>query len=194
MADGFIRWYRESAATPVFGEQARLFAEYGIHLAHPVTGEATAVDVEGEDVPIGREELALLLGRRIASITVNWWLSADTNVLDSFGYEPLGCEVQTLWLDGLTVDEAHRVESAVTAATTRLPTPTRAVIVDRQGVTDPEDWDSPVLYDGDELPRFPDAVMAQGPVADKLVARAPGLVREPAGAHLHRVTRGPGTV
>ncbi|WP_306330388.1 hypothetical protein [Streptomyces venezuelae] len=186
MADGFIRWYRESAATSVLAEQTRLFAEYGIHLAHPVTGATTAVDVEGEDVPIGQEELALLLGRRIAPVTMNWWLSADTNVLDSFAYEPLGCEVQTLWLDGLTVDEAHRVESAVIAATTRLAAPTRAVIVDRRGVTDPDDWDSPLLYDGDEVPRFPDAVVAPGPVADRLAARTPGLVRAPAGAHRHQ--------
>lgn len=192
MSDGYIRWYRESAATSVFAEQAQLFAEYGLQLAHPVRGKAVAVDVEGEDVPIGREELRLLLGRRIASVTMNWWFSADTNVLDSFAYEPLGCEIQTLWLDGLSNEEAHRVESAVTAATTRLPAPTRAVIVDRQGVTDPEDWDSAVLYDGDELPRFPDTVLAQGHLAEQLVLRTPGLAHEPAGPRLHRVTRTPG--
>ncbi|MFD8641221.1 hypothetical protein ACFV14_13020 [Streptomyces zaomyceticus] len=193
MTDGYIRWYRESAATSVFEEQTQLFAEYGIHLGHPVLGEAVVVDVEGEDVPIGRDELRILLGRRIASITMNWWFSADTNVLDAFVYEPLGCEIQTLWLDGLSADEAQRVESAVIAATTRLPVPTRAVIVDRHGVTDPEDWDSSVLYDGDEIPRFPDTVLAPGHLADMLLARTPDLVREPAGPRLHHVTRGPGT-
>ncbi|MGW7416966.1 hypothetical protein [Streptomyces sp. NPDC054863] len=194
MTDGYVRWYRESAATSVFAEQTELFAEYGIHLPHPVKGEAVVLDVEGEDVPLGREELRLLLGRRIASITMNWWFSADTNVVDAFVYEPLGCEIQTLWLDGLSADEARRVESAVTAAVTRLPVPTRAVIVDRRGVTDPEDWDSSVLYDGDEVPRFPDTVVARGHVAEKLMVRTPGLVREQAGTCLHRVTRGPSPV
>ncbi|MFD3513623.1 hypothetical protein [Streptomyces sp. NPDC058657] len=193
MADGYIRWYRESGATSVFAEQTELFARYGIHLAHPATGEVRAVDVEGDDVPLGREELRLLLGRRIASITMNWWFSADINVLDTFVYDPLGCEVQTLWLDGLTTDEARRVESAVTAAATRLPVPTRAVIVDRRGMTDPEGWDSSVLYDGDTAPPFPDTVVARGNIAEKLAARTPGLVREPADASLHRLTRAPGT-
>ncbi|MER5891090.1 hypothetical protein ABT160_45375 [Streptomyces sp. NPDC001941] len=189
MTDGFIRWYRESAATSVLTEQAGIFAEYGIHLAHPATGRAIALDVEGEQVPMGQEELTLLLSRRIASVTTQWWFSADTDVTDAFEYEPLGCEIQTLWLDGLTADEARRVEEAVTAAATRLPVPTRAVVVDRHGVADPEDWNASLLYDGDEVPRFPDVVLAQDHIARTLTARTPGLLGEPAGAGLHRVTR-----
>ncbi|MFI6638516.1 hypothetical protein [Streptomyces sp. NPDC050504] len=187
MADGFVRWYRESAATSVFAEQVELFAEYGLRLPHPVRGDAFVVDVEGDDVPIGREELTRLLGMRIASLTMNWWFSADNNVIDEFVYEPLGCEIQTLWLDGLTPGEVLRVEAAVTAATTRLAVPTRAVIIDRGGASDPEEWDSAVLYDGDRVPRFPDGVLAQGHIAQKVVRATPGLVREVVGAGLCRL-------
>ncbi|MER6049071.1 hypothetical protein ABT168_16725 [Streptomyces sp. NPDC001793] len=184
MADGFIRWYRESAATSVFAEQVELFQEHGIALSHPARGAAVVLDVEGEGVPMRQEELGRLLGHRIASITMNWWFSANINVIDEFAYEPLGCEIQTFWLQGLAPDEMRHVESAVVAAATRLPVPTRAVIVDRRGVSDPEDWDSMVLYDGDRAPRFPDGVLTQGHIAEKLVRTSPGLTREEAGAGL----------
>lgn len=187
MADGFVRWYRESAATSVFSEQVALFAEYGLLLPHPVRGEAFVVDVEGEDVPMRQEELGRLLGMRIAPLTMNWWFSADNNVIDEIVYEPLGCEIQTLWLDGLAPDEVVLVEAAVTAATRHLAVPTRAVIVDRSGVSDPEDWDSVVLYDGDGVPRFPDRVVAQGHIAEKVARATPGLLRELVDAGLCRL-------
>ncbi|MCZ7456955.1 hypothetical protein [Streptomyces sp. WMMC940] len=98
------------------------------------------------------EELGRLLGLRIASITMNRWFSADIDVVDQYAYQPFGCESQTLWLDGITTEQADTVEAAVVAAATALPVPTRAVIVDREGVSAPDDWDAPVLYDGEELP------------------------------------------
>ncbi|MFJ7157145.1 hypothetical protein ACIQUQ_19645 [Streptomyces sp. NPDC101118] len=184
MADGFIRWYRESAATSVFAQQVELFAEQGIVLPHPVRGVPFVLDVEGEQVPMEQEELGLLLGHRIADITMTWWFSANTNIIDTFAYEPLGCEIQTLWLDGLTFEEAARVEAAVTVAATKLPVPTRAVIVDRRGISDPEDWDSLVLYDGDRVPRIPDVVLTQSHIAQKLAEASTGLARQEAGAGL----------
>ncbi|MEW2631403.1 hypothetical protein AB0903_07020 [Streptomyces sp. NPDC048389] len=181
MADGFIRWYRESGATSVFDAQAELFASHGIGLVHPAHGTAVVLDVEGESVPMRREELGRLLGLRIASITMNWWFSADVDVVDEYAYEPLGCEIQTLWLDGLTTEQSDTVEAAVVAAATGLPTPTRAVIVDRQGASDPGDWDAAVLYEGEAPSVFPDRLLVSAPLAETVLSARPDLRREEAG-------------
>jgi hypothetical protein len=183
MADGFIRWYREAAATPVFAQQSEIFERCGIVLVHPVRGGAVVLDVEGDAVVMQPKELGHLLALRIASLTMNWWFSADNNVIDQYVYEPLGCEIQTLWLDGLTAEQMDAVEAAVLAATRELPVPTRAVIVDRKGAGDPEDWDSAVLYEGDRLPPFPDRVFARDPLAQQFL-RSPDLRHQEGGRGL----------
>ncbi|MFF5965945.1 hypothetical protein ACFY64_19855 [Streptomyces collinus] len=184
MADGFIRWYRESGATSVFAEQVKIFEAHGIGLVHPVRGAAVVLDVEGDQVLMRPEELGHLLGLRISSITMEWWFSADIDVVDSYSYEPLGCEIQTLWLDGLTREQADAVEAAVVAAATGLPTPTRAVIVDRRGEGDPDDWDSAVLYEGERLPVVRDWVLVREPLTDRLLRSSPELRREEAATGL----------
>ncbi|GAA2593429.1 hypothetical protein GCM10010304_43800 [Streptomyces roseoviolaceus] len=184
MADGFIRWYRESGATSVFAEQVEVFEAHGMRLVHPVRGAAVVLDIEGEQVLMRPQELGRLLGLRIASITMEWWFSADINVIDAYAYEPLGCETQTLWLDGLTLQQADAVEAAVVAAATGLPTPTRAVIVDRRGYGDHDDWDSAVLYDGERLPAIADRVLMRDPLKEKLLRSFPESRSEEAGAGL----------
>ncbi|MFF7314166.1 hypothetical protein [Streptomyces sp. NPDC008137] len=184
MADGFIRWYRESGATSVFGEQVKIFEAHGIELVHPAKGAAVVIDIEGEHVLMRPEELGRLLDLRFASITMDWWFSADTNVIDEYAYQPFGCEIQTLWLDGLTLEEADTVEAAVVAAVTGLPTPTRAAIVDRRGKGDPDDWDSAVLSGGERLPTFPDRVLAREPLTERLLRSSQELRSEEIGAGL----------
>ncbi|MFJ9264804.1 hypothetical protein ACIRP4_31620 [Streptomyces bacillaris] len=181
MADGFIQWYREDVTTAVFAEQAEIFSEFGLKLIHPNRNAAVVLDIEGDDVLMSQEELGVLIGQRIASLTFNWWLTADTNVIDTYEAVPVGRETQTLWLDGLCPDEVQRVESAVMAAATRLPVPTRAVIVDRRGISDPDAWDSVALWDGTGVPLLPDKVLAPAPVAERIRRSAPGLRKEDAG-------------
>ncbi|MFF8293297.1 hypothetical protein ACF068_29330 [Streptomyces sp. NPDC016309] len=188
MSDGYIRWYRESAATPVLAAQAELFEAYGLSLVHPVKGAAVVLDVEGDDVLLRPEELGRLLGMRIASLTTNWWLSADVDVVDQFAYEPLGCEIQTLWLDGLTTEQSDAVEAAVLAAAAALPVPTRAVVVDREGAGDPGDWDSPVLYDGENLPPLPDRLLLGSSLADRFLSAFPELRGQAGGGGLTSIT------
>ncbi|MEW9508388.1 hypothetical protein [Streptomyces bacillaris] len=183
MADGFIQWYREDVTTAVFAEQAEIFSEFGLKLIHPNRNAAVVLDIEGDDVLMSQEELGVLIGQRIASLTFNWWLTADTNVIDTYEAVPVGRETQTLWLDGLYFDEVQRVESAVMAAATRLPVPTRAVIVDRRGISDPDAWDSVALHDGTG-PLLPDKVLALDPIAERIQRAAPGLRKEDAGAGL----------
>ncbi|MFJ9570036.1 hypothetical protein [Streptomyces bacillaris] len=181
MADGFIQWYREDVTTAVFAEQAEIFSEFGIKLIHPNRNAAVVLDIEGDDVLMSQEELGDLIGRRFASLTFNWWLTPDTNVIGTYEAVPVGRETQTLWLDGLCPDEVHRVESAVMAAATRLPVPTRAVIVDRRGISDPDAWDSVALWDGTGVPLLPDKVLAPDPIAERIRRSAPGLRKEDAG-------------
>ncbi|MFB6902672.1 hypothetical protein ACFCWB_00140 [Streptomyces bacillaris] len=181
MADGFIQWYREDVTTAVFAEQVEIFSEFGLKLIHPNRNAAVVLDIEGDDVLMSQEELGVLIGQRIASLTFNWWLTADTNVIDTYEAVPVGRETQTLWLDGLYPDEVQRVESAVMAAATRLPVPTRAVIVDRRGISDPDAWDSVALWDGTGVPLLPDKVLAPDPVAERIRRSAPGLRKEDAG-------------
>ncbi|MYR39007.1 hypothetical protein GTX14_25855 [Streptomyces sp. SID4944] len=181
MADGFIQWYREDVTTAVFAEQAEIFSEFGIKLIHPNRNAAVVLDIEGDDVLMSQEELGDLIGRRFATLTFNWWLTADANVIDTYEAVPVGRETQTLWLDGLCPDEVQRVESAVMAAATRLPVPTRAVIVDRRGISDPDAWDSVALWDGTGVPLLPDKVLAPDPIAERIRRSAPGLRKEDAG-------------
>ncbi|MFD3958297.1 MULTISPECIES: hypothetical protein [Streptomyces] len=181
MADGFIQWYREDVTTAVFAEQVEIFSEFGLKLIHPNRNAAVVLDIEGDDVLMSQEELGVLIGQRIASLTFNWWLTADTNVIDTYEAVPVGRETQTLWLDGLYPDEVQRVESAVMAAATRLPVPTRAVIVDQRGISDPDAWDSVALWDGTGVPLLPDKVLAPDPVAERIRRSAPGLRKEDAG-------------
>ncbi|AYG85235.1 hypothetical protein DWB77_07452 [Streptomyces hundungensis] len=187
MADGFIRWYRKSGATSVFAEQVSLFEAHGMSLAHPARKQAVVLDIEGEQVFMPQEELGRLLGLRIAPLTMEWWLTADTNVIDEYTYQPFGCEIQTLWLDGLYTEEMQLVEAAVIAATTQLPMPTHAVVIDRLGTSDPDDWDSLMLYDGANVPRFPDVVIAQEPIAEKIMGATPGLTKGSVGGCLTRL-------
>ncbi|QCW77467.1 hypothetical protein EQG64_08185 [Streptomyces sp. S6] len=181
MADGFIQWYREDVTTAVFAEQVDIFSEFGLKLIHPNRNAAVVLDIEGDDVLMSQEELGVLIGQRIASLTFNWWLTADTNVIDTYEAVPVGRETQTLWVDNLHPDEAQRVESAVMAAATRLPVPTRAVIVDRRGISDPDDWNSIALWDGTHVPVAPDHVLALDPIAERIRRSAPGLRKEDAG-------------
>ncbi len=184
MADGFIQWYREDVTTAVFAEQAEIFSEFGLKLIHPNRNAAVVLDIEGDDVLMSQEELGVLIGQRTASLTFSWWLTADTNVIDTYEAVPAGRETQTLWLDGLYPDEVRRVESAVMAAATRLPAPTRAVIVDRRGISDPDAWDSVALHDGTGVPLLPDKVLALDPIAERIQRAAPELRKEDAGAGL----------
>ncbi|MEF3114796.1 hypothetical protein [Streptomyces chrestomyceticus] len=43
MAEGFIRWYRESAAVPVFAEQTQLFAAQADTVEAAVVAAATGL-------------------------------------------------------------------------------------------------------------------------------------------------------
>jgi hypothetical protein len=187
MGDGFIRWYRESGKDSVFSDQVAAFAQCGITFAHPETGAATVINVDGEDAPVSFEALAWLIGLRIPSVTVNWWISSDANLVSEYSHEPLGCEIQTFWLDGLNFEELEVVRSAVVTAIGQVSAPTRALVYDIQGVTDADDWDSVILYEGTELPGVVDSLLMGPKVADRILSTSGRLRGEVVERNLTRI-------
>ncbi|MGW5609458.1 hypothetical protein ACWEWI_25805 [Streptomyces sp. NPDC003753] len=188
MGDGFVRWYREAGAESIFRDQVAVFERHGITLAHPGTGAATVINVDGDDIPIDFEALDLIIGLRLPSVSINWWISADTNVVSSYSQEPLGCEIQTFWVDGLTVEEARAFNSAVMATMSRVPTPTRALVCDHQGITDADDWDSAILYGGVEIPGVVDPLLLSPEISRRILSNSTRLCSAVAENSLMRVT------
>lgn len=133
MSDGFIRWYRELGAESVFVDQVATFERSGVTLAHPDSGVMSVINVDGDDVGIDFETLEMILGIRVPSVTINWWVSPGSNVVSEYSYEPLGCEIQTFWLDGMTGAEVESFSSAVIAVMDSVAPPTRALVCDYRG-------------------------------------------------------------
>lgn len=188
MARGYIRWYRESGKDSVFFDQVAAFGRWGVTILHPTIGAATVINVDGDNVPLSPETLAWVIGLRTSSVTMNWWLSPDVNVVDIYWHESMGCEIQTFSLDGLDLEEVEVVRSAVMSAIDHVSTPTRALVCDIQEFTDADDWDSVVLYDGTELPGVFDTLLLSPQVASKVLSTSGNLRGEAVGRNLIRIT------
>ncbi|MFF9313492.1 hypothetical protein ACF1BS_21550 [Streptomyces sp. NPDC014748] len=187
MVDGFIRWYRESGKISTFSNQLSAFKQHGVTITHPETGVATVINVDGDDVTIDLEELSRLIGLRIPSVTVNWWVTDGANVVGEYSQEPLGCEIQTFWLDGVDSEEADVVRSAVMSAIIQASTPTRALVCDTQGVTDAHDWDSVILYGETELPGIVDCLLVGPEVTSRVLSVSGNLRSESMGDNTNLV-------
>ncbi|MFI1517804.1 hypothetical protein [Kitasatospora cineracea] len=187
MSDGYIRWYRERTETRGFIAQVKYFGAHGVLAIHPGRQVFVMLDVDGNDVPMGLDEADRLLSFRLGPVNMTWWLSEDVDVVCEYSYEPLGCEVQTFRLDGLTDREVGIVRDALTAAAGEFPASTRALIIDCRGVAEPEEWDSLVLYGGDSVPKLPELVLAREPVASQLLGSSPKFCGTDVGEGLTRI-------
>ncbi|MFK0121321.1 hypothetical protein [Streptomyces sp. NPDC090994] len=147
-------------------------------IANPATGLMSIVNVDGESVPVESRTIPRLIGLRIPSITVNWWLSSDVDVVGTHTHEPMGCEIQTFWLDGLDFEEVETIRMAVISAIRRVSTPTRALVFDKQGITDANDWDSVLLYGGTQLPGVVESLLLGPEVSSKVLQASGSLTGE----------------
>ncbi|MEV7480841.1 hypothetical protein [Streptomyces halstedii] len=188
MADGFIRWYRELGAESVFADQVAEFERNGVTLTHPDSGVISVINVDGDDVGVEFETLEMIVGVRLPSVTTNWWVSSSSNVVGEFSHEPLGCEIQTFWLDGLTHAEVESFSVAVMAVMGAVAPLTRALVCDYRGITDADDWDSPILYGGDKIPGVVDDLLA-GPDLVRHILANSTLRAEREGDTLTRLVR-----
>ncbi|GAA2349058.1 hypothetical protein OKJ48_22620 [Streptomyces kunmingensis] len=186
--DGFIRWYREMGKSSAFSEQIAAFERSGVTLNHADANSASLVNVDGDDVSIEIDALRQVLELRVPSVSVNWWLTSGTNVVGEYAHEPLGCEIQTFWMDGVSLPEAKTFASAVTAAASAVATPTRALICDYQGITDADDWNSVALYGQDRIPGLVDSLLLDGEIACRVLEKAPMLRGQAAGPSIIRLT------
>ncbi|WP_432063671.1 hypothetical protein [Streptomyces sp. C10-9-1] len=188
MPKGFVRWYQESTPASKLDKQVDFLRKHGIHLTHPALGTTLVLDIEGNDIPVERSELDRLLAIRIASINVNWWLSANVNLVDEYSFSPLGFDIQTIWLDGLDAQETRLTETALQEIALAPLAATRSLVIDRHGISDPEQWDSITMYDGEEVPAVPDIVITQPEIAEKIRRAAPELTSRELGSGMSLLT------
>ncbi|MEW2069297.1 hypothetical protein [Streptomyces sp. NPDC007346] len=149
----------------------------------------SVINVDGDDVGIDFETLEMILGIRVPSVTINWWVSPGSNVVSEYSYEPLGCEIQTFWLDGMTGAEVESFSSAVIAVMDSVAPPTRALVCDYRGITDAGAWDSLMLYGGNEVPGVVDDLLAAPGLTRRILAHSSSLRAEREGETLTRLVR-----
>lgn len=165
-----MRWYRERTTTTSFAEQKNAFSEAGLWLEHPTRAAEIMLDVDGDDVELGAGAIAELLELKLGPVNVEWWFSSDENLTCKYDYEPLGMEIQTYYLDGLTALQCSILEQLLTKFVRERRVETRALIVDRSGDTAEFDWDAVILYERPNSFPLPESMILPAPIAEKLSA------------------------
>jgi hypothetical protein len=106
VSDAFVKWCRPSTSAAEFLAMVDRFGAAGIALNNPAMGTAVLLDADGEQVTTTAAELASLIDRRFATtLTFEWWFSADEDLTSAYAFEPGKREVQTYYLDGLSLDQ-----------------------------------------------------------------------------------------
>ncbi|MER7760649.1 hypothetical protein [Streptomyces sp. NPDC097619] len=171
MSETHLSWYREGRLDASgFRAVTDHLARSGLALEHPQSGCGMLLDVTGEQVrwPAGR--VLDLLGLSLGPLCVQFWLSADTDVVCAVRYVAPDAQVLTFTLDGLTESERQRAEAAVQRLVRWDADGTVALLVDEGGRTAEEDDDALVLYG--RLPK--------GPRPDRVLFRTDRLGTVPA--------------
>jgi hypothetical protein len=126
------------------------------------------LDVDGNGVNVDPEEMAHLIDLKLGSVNLEFWITPDTNLICRFSWIPLGLEVQTFYLDGLSGTETAHVKSVLIGYMNGTPD-TFGYVLDLGGDTAEYDWD--VFFDtihmGDLLPVevYPDLLVIKGSLA-----------------------------
>jgi hypothetical protein len=141
---GIVAWY----TSPLSGQSARrLLAALeagGLKVVNPLTGRATSLDQEGEQVEIAPADLEAALASPSQSHTFQFWLDGSTDVvcrsrrLKRFVHH-------TFSLDGLTAEQAEVVIALVSAQVAAPGIETHAFLVDRTSSWEDVNYDKMVL-------------------------------------------------
>ncbi|MFF0206236.1 hypothetical protein [Streptomyces sp. NPDC005017] len=147
VSDTYLSWYREGRMdeSECRSVTDRL-AESGLTIEHPVLGCGILLDVAGEQVKLPPERVLELLGMAVGPLTLQFWLSADTDVVCQVRYVAPDTQILTFVLDGLTPSERKQAEDAVERLIQLELATTVALLVDPGGYADDEDCDALVLY------------------------------------------------
>ncbi|MFD7735171.1 hypothetical protein ACFV6F_32920 [Kitasatospora phosalacinea] len=185
--DGYIRWYRERIGPGGFIEQVKYFGELGLHALQPERG-VLMVDVDGEEIPVGIEEADRILSLHLGDVASIWRFAEDAQVVCTYSDPSAGFGTQTFSLGSLLAEEVEQIESVLVRAAEEFPVGTSALVVDRRGVSDPDAWDSQILYGGRDAPGHADLVLTREPVTSKLLAAPAGFRGADVGSGWTRVS------
>lgn len=133
----------------------------GISIRHPVRRQVMILNVDGEQIGVDEERLADVLSWRLQGVDFQWWLNADVDISCRFSNQPYGCEVQTFYLDGLTVNQVSLLETALIGyLCENVEIQTLGLVIDRTGATAGIcDWDE-IIPDGRAgISCFPDVLV-----------------------------------
>ncbi|MYY87044.1 MULTISPECIES: hypothetical protein [unclassified Streptomyces] len=147
MLETYLSWYREGRMDEsAFRSVTDHLARSGLTVEHPVLGGGTLLDVVGEQVklPVGR--ILELVGLSLGPLCMQFWLSADTDVVCDVRYVAPDTQVLTFVLGGFTEGEREQATDAVQRLILRELDRTVALLVDPGGETPDEDADALVLY------------------------------------------------
>ncbi|MFE6894797.1 hypothetical protein [Streptomyces sp. NPDC057694] len=188
MLETYLSWYREGRMDgSEFRSVANHLAQSGLTLEHPTLGCGILLDVVGEQVklPVGR--VLELVGLSLGPLCMQFWLSADTDVVCNVRYVAPDTQVLTFMLGGLTENERDQATDAVQRLIQREMNSSVALLVDLGGETAEGDDDALVLYG-----RLP-----MGPRPDRVQFRTDRLSAVPtvlAGAEVTDLGNGLSTV
>jgi hypothetical protein len=128
------------------------------------------LDVDGNGVNVEPEEMARLIDLKLGSVNVKFWLGPDTDLTCYFSWIPLGLEIQTFYLDGLSRAQMDQVKSVLIGYMSSFPG-TSGYVLDLDGGTAEYDWDA--FFDAIEMGDFhpvevyPDLLVIKGSLAQE---------------------------
>jgi hypothetical protein len=160
VSDAFVKWGRASTSGATFMDRVNRFGAAGISLNHPAKGYAVLLDVDGDHVATTTAELASLIDRRIgATLTFEWWFTADSDLACSYAFVPGKREVQTFYLDGLSSTEVATTYDLLRDLFWDRPDPSDWLVVDATGRSADFDWDDYLEYGVGDPSAAPDLII-----------------------------------
>ncbi|MEU5414217.1 MULTISPECIES: hypothetical protein [Streptomyces] len=188
MLETYLSWYREGRMDEsAFRAVTNQLAQSGLTVEHPTLGCGMLLDVAGEQVKLPVQRILELIGLSVGPLCMQFWMSADTDVVCDIRYVAPDTQVLTFVLGGLTENERKQATDAVQRLIQRELDRTVALLVDLGGETTDEDDDALVLFD-----RLP-----MGPRPDRVQFRTDWLSAVPAvlaGAEVTDLSNGLSTV
>ncbi|MFD5065511.1 hypothetical protein [Streptomyces sp. NPDC058394] len=147
MLETYLSWYREGRMDESeFRSVTDLLAEFGMTVEHPTLGCGMLLDVVGEQVKLPPERVLELVGLSVGPLCMQFWLSADADVVCDVRYVAPDTQILTFVLGGLTENEHGQAEDAIQRLIQRELDRTVALLVDLGGETAEEEDDTLVLY------------------------------------------------
>ncbi|MCX4774676.1 hypothetical protein [Streptomyces sp. NBC_01285] len=147
MLETYLSWYREGRMDESeFRSVTDHLAQSGLTVEHPMLGCGMLLDVVGEQVKLPVGCILELVGLSVGPLCIQFWLSADTDVVCDVRYVAPDTQVLTFELGGLTESEREQATNAVQRLIQRELDRTVALLVDLGGETADEDDDALVLY------------------------------------------------